>query len=256
MKTLVAAAGAIYVRNMKKLFRTPILIFFSLFQPLMFLLLFSQIFKRIADLPGFPTATYLNFFAPSVVMLTALNSSFQSGMGMVDDLESGFLDKMLTAPIRRSAILLGKVATDGTRMMIQALLVIAISYVMGFRMDTGVPGITLTLLIAASFGVAWAGLSNMVALATRNAEITMMSGILLTFPILFMSTSMMPPALLPSWLETVARWNPASYVIDAIRALANTGYDWTAVGQAFGIVGIVAVFTFSGAIRLFRRVAA
>lgn len=256
MVNTFATVRAIYVRNLKKLVRTPIIIFFSLFQPLMFLLLFSQIFKRISEFPGFPTGTYLAFFAPSVVMLTALNSSFQSGMGMVDDLESGFLDKMLTAPVHRSAILLGKILSDATRMMIQALMVIAISYLMGFRMATGVGGILLTLVIAASFGIAWAGLSNIVALATRNSEVTMMSGILLTFPILFMSTSMMPPALLPQWLETVARWNPASYVIDAIRALANTGFLWREVGESFAIVAVVALFTFSGAIRLFRRVAA
>lgn len=252
---VLVTAGVIYVRNMKKLVRVPFLLFFSLFQPLLFLLLIGQTFKRIADLPGFGYETYLSFFAPSVIMLTALNSAFQSGMGMVTDLESGFLDKMLTAPIRRSAVLLGKVVSDATRMALQALIVVGVSYAMGFRMATGLGGIVLTLAVAAAFGIAWAGLSNILALVTRNSEVTMIVGILITFPVLFLSNAMMPPFLLPDWLRTVAKWNPASYVIDAVRALANTGYDWGEVGQAFGIIAGLAVVTFSGAVRLFRKVA-
>jgi len=255
MTNTLTAALAIYGRNMKRLLRVPILVFFSLFQPLLFLLLFGQIFKRIADLPGFPTDSYLAFFAPSVVMLTALNSAFQSGMGTVEDLESGFLDKMLTAPIRKRAVLIGKALSDATRMCIQALIVIGVSYLLGFRMKTGVGGIALSLVIAASFGVAWSGISNIVALRTRNSEVTMILGILVTFPVLFMSTAMMPQFLLPDWLETVARWNPASYVIEAIRSLSNTGYDWRDIGEAMGIVAILAALTFSGATRLFRKVA-
>jgi ABC-2 type transport system permease protein len=255
MTNTLIAALVIYRRNMKKLARTPTLIFFSLFQPLMFLVLLGETFKRIADLPDFPFESYQAFFVPSVVMLTALNSAFQSGMGTVDDLESGFLDKLLTAPIRRAAILLGKALADGTRMTIQALIVIAVAYLMGFRMFTGISGIVLTLGIAAAFGIAWSGFSNIMALATRNSEVTMIAGILITFPVLFLSNAMMPEFLLPDWLESLSKWNPASYVIEAIRALANSGYDWQAIGYSFGIVAILAVFTFSGAIRLFRRVA-
>lgn len=254
MKTTLAAAGAIYVRNMKKLTRIPILIFFSLFQPLLFLFLMGQTFKRVVQLPGFPYDSYLAWFAPSVVMMTTLNSSFQSGMGTVDDLESGFLDKMLTAPVPRSAILLGKIASDATRMMIQVIIIIGVSYLLGFRMNTGVAGTLLTLVIAAGFGVAWAGLSNTVALATRNSEATMMFGILFTFPVLFMSNAMMPEFFLPDWLKTVSKYNPASHVIDAVRALANAGFDWALVGKAAGIMALVAVLTFSGAMRLYRRI--
>lgn len=254
MRTTLAAAGAIYVRNLKKLTRIPIVLFFSLFQPLLFLFLMGQTFQNVIRLPGFPYDNYLAWFAPSVVMMTVLNSSFQSGMGTVEDLESGFLDKMLTAPLPRAALLMGKVASDATRMMMQVIIIIGVSYLLGFRMTTGPVGTLLTLVVAAGFGVAWAGLSNMVALATRNSEATMMFGIMFTFPVLFMSNAMMPEFFLPEWLQTVARYNPATHVIDAVRALANTGYDWGLVGKAAGIMVLVALVTFSGAMRFFRRV--
>src|SRR5439155_10803800 len=98
---------------------------------------------------------------------------------------------------------------------------------------TGVVGAVLITLLAASFGVAFSGLSNTVALRTKNTESTMMVSFSLTFPLLFLSTAMLPKALLPSWVQTFSTVNPVSYMADAARALILTGYDWTALGNAF-----------------------
>ncbi len=114
-------------RNMRKLTRVPMLLFFSLFQPLIFLILFSQVFSSMSKLPSFGYDNYLQFLVPTIVGLTALNSAFQSGMGMVNDIDSGLLDKFLIAPIRRSSILLGKIVADATRMTLQAILIIVLS---------------------------------------------------------------------------------------------------------------------------------
>ena len=241
----------LWARHLKKLVRIPLLLFFSLFQPLLFLVLFSQVFNRIGDLlPQYES--YLMFLAPSIVALTALNSAFQSGIGMVTDMEDGLLDKFLIAPIRRSSILFGKVLADGTRIMIQALIVVVVAVAMGVRVETGPGGVLMMLLLAAAFGVAWAGLSNVVALRTGNGELTMMIGILITFPVLFLSTSFMPSALLPDWLDTVAKFNPITYVVEALRGLVNDGWVWADVAQAFAVVGVLAVFTFTAAARAFR----
>jgi ABC-2 type transport system permease protein len=108
-------------------------------------------------------------------------------------------------------------------------------------------------VVAALFGVAWAGLSNIVALKTRHAELTMMIGILLTFPILFLSTAMMPEGLLPEWLETVSRFNPITYVIDSARQLMNFGFDWGQVGVTLAVIVAVGSITLTGATRAFRK---
>lgn len=247
-----AESGVLWGRHMRKLTRIPLLLFFSLFQPLLFLVLFSQVFDRVGDLiPQYDN--YLQFLAPSIIALTSLNSAFQSGMGMVTDMEDGLLDKFLIAPIRRSSILFGKVFADGSRIMIQALVVIAVAFAMGVRYETGVPGILLMLIIAAAFGIAWAGLSNVIALRTGNGELTMIMGILITFPVLFLSTSFMPSALLPDWLDTVAKFNPITYVVEALRSLTNDGWAWGEIGQAFGIIGLLAALTFTAATRAFFR---
>lgn len=252
MRTVVES-GVLWGRNLRKLVRVPLLLFFSLFQPLLFLVLFSQVFSSLADLPGFAYDTYLQFLAPSIVALTALNSAFQSGMGMVNDIEDGMLDKFLIAPIRRSSILLGKVLADGTRMVAQAGIIVGVAALMGTRFETGVGGVVAVAVLSALFGIAWAGLSNVVALRTRNAELTMLIGILITFPVLFLSTAFMPLALLPSWLETVAVFNPITYLVDALRALTNDGWAWGEIWRSLAVTAVLGVVTMTAATRAFRR---
>lgn len=252
----VAESTIIFERNLRKLIRVPMMLFFSLFQPMLWLLLFTQIFKKMGDFPQFQALGYdgyLMFFAPSVLVMTVLTSAFQSGMGMVVDLEQGMLDKFLISPIHRSSVLIGKVLADATRMVLQGVLVLLVALLMGARIHTGIVGFVVMLVVAALFGIAWAGLSNIVALRTRNSELTMMIGILLTFPLLFLSTSMMPPALLPSWLETVSKFNPVSYVIDTARAFMNFKYDWLQLAKTLGVIAVVGAITLTGATRAFRK---
>lgn len=249
----IRESGILWGRQMKKLVRIPLLLFFALAQPLIFLLLFSQVFANLDRLPGFGYDSYLQFLVPSIIALTALNSAFQSGIGMVADIEEGMLDKFLIAPIRRSSILLGKVFADATRSAAQGTVIVLVALLMGARFETGVAGVAVMVVLAALFGIAWAGLSNIIALRTRNGELTMIVGILITFPVLFLSTAFMPSLLLPEWLDTVATFNPITYIVEALRALVNTGWDWGAIGEALAVTGGLAVVTFTGATLAFRK---
>jgi len=254
MTRTVRESAILAGRLLKKLVRIRLLLFFALLQPLLFLILFSQVFSRLDRLPGFGYDSYLQFLVPSMIALTALNSAFQSGIGMVTDIEEGMLDKFLIAPIRRSSILIGKVMSDASRMAIQVLVIVGVSLLMGARFETGVAGVVVMIALAASFGIAWAGLSNVIALMTGNSELTMLIGILITFPVLFLSTSFMPSVLLPDWLDAVATVNPITYIVEAVRALVNTGWDWGAVGVALAVTGGLAVVTLTAATAAFRRV--
>jgi ABC-2 type transport system permease protein len=253
---VVTESVIIFQRNLKKIVRIPMMLFFSLFQPMLWLVLFTQIFKKLGEFDAFRAqgfSSYLMFFAPSVLTMTVLTSSFQSGMGMVADLEQGMLDKFLISPIHRSSVLIGKVMADATRMILQGALVLVVAMIMGARIKTGIVGALVMLVLAAGFGIVWAGLSNIVALRTKNAEMTMMVGILLTFPLLFLSTAMMPAGLLPSWLGTVGKFNPVTYVINTARAFMNFGYAWAELGKAIGMIAAVGLFTLTGATRAFNK---
>src|SRR2546428_3695085 len=232
--------GLVTWRSLVKLTRTPVLLFFSLFMPLIWLVMFSQTFGTVfsgasqAPLPY----DYVAVLLPGITVMTAIQSASQSGFAMVSDLESGFMDKFFVAPIRRSSVLVGKLLADGLRMAAQAGIILGIAALLtlaGWRIPfaTGVFGAVLIMFLAAAFGVAFSGLSNTVALRTKNTESTMMVSFSLTFPLLFLSTAMLPKALLPSWVQSFSTVNPVSYMADAARALILTGFDWTAIGNAF-----------------------
>jgi ABC-2 type transport system permease protein len=147
----------------------------------------------------------------------------------------------------------GRILADGIRIIAQAGVVILAAFAMGARYETGLVGIAMMIFLASIFGMAWAGLSNVVALRTQNAEVTMVIGIVLLFPILFLSTGFMPAALLPDWLDTVARFNPLTYLIDAERALVNEGWDWNLILQSIGVTLLLGAVTLTAATRAFRK---
>jgi ABC-2 type transport system permease protein len=249
--------AAIFNRWVRKLVRRPTNLTFSLIQPLIWFLLFTQSFQAVANIPGFQqitgTSSYLTFFSAAVIVQTVLTSALQSGLGMVDDVESGYLDKMRTTPIRRASILMGKVFSDGFRIVIQVLIIIVLAYVLDVHVITGLPGIVLILLISMFFGIAWSGISTFVALTTRNSESTLVISIMFVFPLLFLSTAVMPKPFLALWVQTFSQYNPVSYVADAVRGLIISGYDWSVIGQAFLAIFLVGVVTLTATTMMFRR---
>jgi ABC-2 type transport system permease protein len=249
--------NAIFQRWVRKIFRRPTFLFFSLVQPLVWFLLFTQAFSAVANIPGFAqitgTSSYITFFSAAVIVQTVLTSALQSGIGMVDDLESGYMDKMKAAPIHRSSILLGKVFSDGFRIVIQSLIILILAYAVGVVVVTGIGGVLLILFIALTFGIAWSGISTFIALATGNSESTLLISLLTTLPLLFLSTAVMPEQLLPQWVQDVSKYNPVTYVANALHSLIITGFDWGTIGTCFLVIAGVAVVTLSATTALFRR---
>ncbi len=244
----------LFIRAIKKLLRNPILLFFSLFQPIIFLLLFTQLFSRFAQIPGFPTSSYLLFATPGIVLQNAFSSAFQSGVSIVDDLKSGYLEKMLVTRVSRAAILLGRISADAFRMVVQSIIILILAYALGAWPTTGIPGLLLILLTIALFGLSWAGISLSLALKTKSAESVFGIGAFLTFPLLFISTALTPLSFMPDWMQTVSKFNPISYTVDALRVVFLTGFDWTTILQAYAVFGLLGVVTLGTAVYQFKKV--
>lgn len=248
-------------RWIRKTLRRPPFLFFSLVQPIVWFVLFTAAFSRISDIPGFGTSTgtnsYLTFFSGAVIIQTVLASAMQSGVGFVTDMESGFLDKLKVAPIHRSSILLGKLLSDGARILLQTFVILLLAFVLGVGIATGFLGLALLFALALAFGIAWSGISTFIALTTRNSESTLMISILTTFPLLFLSTAVMPKALLSENVQTIAIYNPITYIADGLHKLIITpGLDWSVVGFAFLIIAGVGFVTLSATTAMFRRTVA
>lgn len=232
-----------------KAIRNPFIVAFSLFQPLLWLVLFTQVFQSIVQIPGFTADSYLAFFLPAVIIQLVLFSAASSGIGLVTDMESGMFEKTLVYPTSRAATFLGKTLTELARITLQVALIMALGYGMGVRVATGVAGVLAIFVVSMLFAGWFIALSNAIALWTQNSEATMIMTNFLSLPLLFMSSAFLPPELLPEWLQVVSALNPISYGIDAIRVLILDGWAWDVIltsalllGFLDIALGIVAVF--------------
>lgn len=257
----------LYQRSMKKSLRRPIAIYFSLIQPVIWMLLFGQIFNRIAgaNAQAFGGKSYFQFFVPAVLLQTLLFGAAQSGIGIINDMQSGFLNKLLTTPVHRMAILLGRILGDLTRMSLQGMLIILIAWLAGqlqserIRYEYGLVGVLGALAIALLFGLGLASLNVFIALKTRSTESTFLIANFLTLPLLFTSSAQLPVTLLPEWLQYVAKVNPVTYAIDSMRVLLNGAQavpDVEAVPlvlRTILILSLLAALTLTLAVRSFRQ---
>ena len=256
--TLLFDTWVLFVRSIKKLIRTPILLFFALFQPIIFLVLFTQLFGSFGSIlsqrAGYVGISYLSFATAGIVLQNGFSSALQSGTSVVDDLTSGFLEKELVTPVNRAAILLGRLLSDAFRVLVQSAIIVILAYLLGAEMITGILGMLLVFFLVAFFGLAWSGISLTIGLRTKSAETVFGLGGLLTFPLLFMSSALVPTSLMPTWMQFVSDVNPITYAVNAVRALMLTGFDWGTILEAFGVIALIAVVTLGATLYLFRKV--
>jgi ABC-2 type transport system permease protein len=227
----------------------------SLLQPVIWLVLFSQIFKGLADTQQFRRlgyGSYLEFLVPGMVVLSILFTALQSGMATATDIDSGMMDKLLISPIPRTSILLGRMAADAITMAAQGAIILVIAVLMGVRPEAGVPGAIALVAYATLFGVVWAGVSNLIAIRSRNSELTMVAGQFLTLLALFLSPAFFPKPLLPGWLQAVTDANPAAYVIDTGQRLMGVGNDWGQDIRTLIALAVAALVLLPASVAAFR----
>jgi ABC-2 type transport system permease protein len=229
------------------------LLFVNLFTPLLFLLLFSQLLQKLTSLPGF-SGSYLAYLTPGILVLNAVTGAFQSGMSIVNDFNSGFLQKLLLTPVSRAAILLGRLMTDLLVFMIQSAIIVGVAMLIGLNIATGLTGLLLIFVTLAFFGLAWSGLLLALGLKTRKAETVSAVGNLLAFPLLFVSSALFPIAIMPLWAQTVSDYNPLSYASNVIRDLVQGGLAWGTFASAYLVIGLLAVVALSATLYQFRKV--
>ncbi len=233
--------------------REPVWIFFSLAQPLIWLLLFTQLFKNLALMPGFPTSEYLLFFAPGLIVMMAVFSSAYTGFDILQDIQFGVVDKMLITPANRYALIIGNILNALTSLTIQILIIFIMVYIMGVSVATGAAGIILTLVIVWLIGLAFCSLSYALVIATRSQTALVVIANLLSLPLMFLSSVMMPAELVPDWVQTAMMFNPVNYSVEAVRPLFVSGYDWSSYGMGLLVLGIFAAVGVVTAVLAFRN---
>jgi ABC-2 type transport system permease protein len=243
------------LRTTMRFIRVPANTISIVFFPLIQLFVFSQLFKDIVRVPGFGGETnYLNYLAPGQVAFTAFFAVSWSGYGILLEYRSGYLDKLRALPIRRWSILAAEQVPLFLEAAVMAGIVLVVSVLLGASIATGIGGFLLILALAGLFGVAWSGTSFIPALTTKSEQATSTLS-LLFFPFAFMSTAFVPEALMPDWIRFINDWNPITYLIEAIRPLMVSGYDWGAIGAALVAIAIMGIVLQAATLWSFGRLA-
>ncbi len=246
------------LRTVRRFFRVPANWISIILFPLIQLFVFSQLFKDIIQLPGFrasSSGSYLAYLAPGQIAFTAFFAVAWSGSAILIEYRNGYMDKLRATPIYRPSILAGELAPLFLEAAIMAGVILVLSVVLGASIKTGLGGALLILALSGLFGMAWAGTSFVPALLTKSEQATGTLS-LLFFPIAFMSTAFVPPALMPDWLQKVNAWNPITFLIEAIRPLMVNGYDWAAIGKAVVAIAVLGLVLQSATLWAFRRLTA
>ena len=183
---------------------------------------------------------YTAFQMPTAILLGVTGVS--RAPALVLDVQNGYLDRLLLTPIRRGAILLGHMAADVAIAAVLTIPIIALGFILGVRFEAGLLGLLLFVLLSAVWSLAFAGFGYAVALKTGNPA-AVNSMFLLFFPFLFLTTSYVPRSQLSGWLDTVAAFNPVTYLLDGLRSLALEGWNGAALAKA--IIAIAAIGTLS-----------
>ena len=223
-------------RHLRAQLRIPVFIFVSIVQPVVWLVLFTQVFKSLSTMPGLGGLSYLQFFAPGVIVMTVMFGSAWAGFGMLRDIDMGILSKMLATPVTRASIIMSRVIASMVVLIIQALIIFIIAVIMGVDLATGVPGVLVTIFLICLLGLGFAAFSNGLALLFKREEPLMGVITMATLPIMFLSSTMMPADLLPGWLDTVRHFNPVDYAVVGVRGLVLHGYIWSDLWRSVAVL--------------------
>lgn len=231
--------------------RNPAFLFFSLIQPVMFVLLFVYVFG--GAIPVAVPGGYVSFLMPGIIAQTAAFSSFGTAISLARQLQKGVIDRFRAMPMARSAVLLGRLVADTVRIIVTLLVILAVGYAVGFRFQNGALPAVLMVVFGVVFGVAITTVSAFVGLAIKDEESVGSFGLVWLFPLTFVSAAFVPVSSMPGWLQAFAKNQPVTIVIDEMRALALGGplalHAWQ---SAVWLAGILAVFV-PLAVRAYRR---
>jgi ABC-2 type transport system permease protein len=241
--------------EMRKLRHDPSDLFMRAVQPALWLLIFGEVFTRIRAIPtgGRP---YLDFMAPGILAQSVLFIAIFSGIAIIWERDLGIIHKFLASPTPRTALVLGKALAAGVRGLAQAVIIYVLALLLGVQMNWNPLDLLGVLLIVVLGAASFSTFSLIIACLVKTRERFMGIGQVLTMPLFFASNAIYPVVIMPAWLQVIARSNPLSYEVDALRTMMLTGgTSSTGLGWDFLVMFIVTVVLVLIGAQLYPRVA-
>lgn len=248
----MGAVGVMWLRQVKKQWRSKARLFGSLGQPLLFLLALGFGLSHVFEKAG--SGDYIQFLAPGVIAMSVLFTSMFTGIEVIWDRQFGFLKETLVAPVSRFSIMIGRTLGGATISMLPGIVVFLVSLLVGFR-----PQSSVMLLVALAFmfltGVCFTAFGTAIASRMRDMQAFPLIINFVIMPLFFLSGALFPLEGSPAVLTLIARFNPLAYGVDGLRA-ALTGVSYFGIGLDFGVLLGVTLLLFIVGAWLFNGIEA
>jgi ABC-2 type transport system permease protein len=234
--------------------RNPLWLFFGLFQPVVYLVLFSPFLSGLANSPGFPDMKPIQFFAPGLLIMNVLFGAAFAGFGLIDQLRTGFIERIRVTPVNRLAIVLGLVFRSPIVLLVQSILLILVSLFFGLHIYW--TGALILALLLTIIGITMASLSFTIALIVKEEGALAAITNFFTLPLFLLSGVMLPVAFAPKIIQNISVFDPFTYAVNASRSLMNGLLDDSSILYAFIIFIILAAAALGWFIRSMREAVA
>lgn len=222
INTWFADGWTVTWRNLNKIRRSPDMLLFAVLQPIMFVVLFSEVFGGAIDVGG--DLDYTSFLMAGIFAQTVVFGSTFSGAAMAQDLKEGLVDRFRTLPMNPSAVLVGRTNSDLVLNGISMVIMILTAWVLGWRFTNGVPSFVAGVALLLLFSYAFSWVMALLGMLVRTPETINNAAFMILFPLTFISNAFVQAQSLPAPLEFFANWNPVSALVQAARELfGNTG---------------------------------
>jgi len=212
----IGDSAAMAGRNLRRLARQPDLVMFTLLSPIMFTLLFRYVFGGAVS--GLGSLHYVDYLVPGIAVQTAIFTAGTTGFGLAEDRAAGFVDRLRSLPMARSAVLIGRIAADALSNVAGLLIIVLVGLAVGFRPHDAV-GLVLGLVLLLAFTVALSTIFAIVGLSVGSTQAVNAATFPVVFPLTFASSAFVPTSTMPGWLQAFANHQPVTIVINALRDL-------------------------------------
>lgn len=256
-----ADTAVITHRNLLRYLRLPQLLAGASIQPLLFLLMFTYVFGN-ALAPVVPEPyDYLQWLLPGVLIQMTAFGALNTAVGLTEDLASGILDRFLSLPMSRVAMLAGRTLADLARNTTAVALLLAAGVLLGFRITSTLPRAALALVLGLAFAYALSWVMAIIALLVKNPEATQLIVSIAVMPFIFISSVFLPTQPMPEWLRVFADHQPVTVVANTMRALMlgpeTLLPDQTLPGQLLASAGWITGITLTSgllAVHTYKRI--
>jgi len=240
-------------RSIARTLRQPAVIIPNMLFPLFMLAVLSKAGNQATKIPGFPTKSYITFVLGATLVQGATSAATLAGGLLAEDIEGGFMNRMLLTPASKSVLIIAQLAGVLIVGFLQSIIFLLVGLAFGVTVKAGVGGALVLLAIALLLVLLFGSIGLFTAAAAGSlAQVQALTGLFIA--LMFLSSMLMPRNLIKhEWFKTIATYNPFSYLVEATRSLLVTGWDGQALALGIGIATGGVILALFGAVIVLQR---